>query len=181
MKKILPTISCKEQLDIFLETDYESCAFADINLIQLFEWVPIVKKQGRKVFVHTDMIYGLGKHIEAVEFLNSECNIDGIVSTVNNLVVKAKQLGLISVRRIFLIDTLSLERNIQSINKYCPDYIEVLPAIAPGIGKYIRDSISPDIKMMAGGLIRTQEDIDKCIESGFTLVSVGNEKLWERS
>ncbi len=180
MDIILPTISSEKQLELFLETKHEICAFADINLMELFNLVPIVKKHEIRVFVHVDMIYGLGRHVEAIDFLTSQCNIDGIVSTVNNIIARAKQLGLISVRRIFLIDTLSLERNIQAMNKQKPTCVEVLPAIAPGIGPYIRERLDPNIKMMSGGLIKTKEDIEKCKEAGFTLVSVGSENLWEK-
>lgn len=46
------------------------------------------------------------------------------------MIKKAKALGVVTIFRVFIIDSHALERSIELIQRIEPDYVEVLPGIA---------------------------------------------------
>ena len=87
----------------------------------------------------------------------------------------AKELGLKTVQRVFILDSQSIE-TAESVLKTAPDMVEIMPGIIPVAISDLKKKI--DIPIIAGGLVRTKEDVDMIAEAGAIAVSTSNPALW---
>lgn len=64
---------------------------------------------GKLVMVHTDLITGLAPKEVAVDYVSSVARADGVITTRPNLIRRGRELGLFTILRFFVFDSLSLE------------------------------------------------------------------------
>ena len=76
------------------------------NLPQIMEEC---KKYEKLLFLHMDLIKGIGRDKEGVIYLAKKELCDGIVTTKSNLINIAKKEGLVAVQRLFLLDSAALK------------------------------------------------------------------------
>jgi len=88
------------------------------------------KKHNKLVFLHMDLIKGIGRDGEGVIYLFKKALCNGIVTTKSNLINIAKKEGLIAVQRLFLLDSAALKTGEQLLKNNQPDAVEILPGIA---------------------------------------------------
>ncbi|NLW55091.1 MAG: glycerol-3-phosphate responsive antiterminator [Firmicutes bacterium] len=138
--------------------------------------INLVKEKGKLVFVHLEMMSGLSKDQAAVEFLQMEMKPTGILTTKPNLVQKARSLGLITIQRLFMLDSLSIQTGIKMVNLNRPDFIEIMPAIIPKV--MVRVKKESTIPIIAGGMVETKEEIIDLLKVGATAVSTSKTDLW---
>ena len=132
-------------------------------------------KQDKKVFVHIDMAEGVGKDKKGIELLKS-MGVDGIITTKNHLVHYAKEQGLYTVQRFFIIDSISITTAMDSIAIAKPDYAELLPGVLPKIIKTFVEQTKTEI--ISGGLIDDKQDVISALNAGACAVSTGKKELW---
>ena len=84
--------------------------------IVLFYWdvahseiIDQVKSAGKLAFVHMDLVNGLSSREISVDFIRKETRADGIISTKQPQIRRAKELGLYTVHRFFVIDSAAYE------------------------------------------------------------------------
>ena len=143
------------------------------NLPTLVQQAESVKKL---VFVDIDLVKGIGKDASGIRYLARESHVHGVITTKSNLINSAQKEGLISIQRIFVLDSESLTGGLNVVDKSKPDAIEVLPGlILPKIMDRIR-SRSP-IPVIAGGLITTPQEIQEILSSGAIGISTTSAKL----
>lgn len=146
--------------------------------------LPDIVEQARRyeklVFVDIDLIKGIGKDPLGIRFLAKESQVDGIITTHSNLIKSGQKEGLVSIQRIFVLDSASLAGALRVIEKSNPDALEVLPGpILPKIMKKIREITS--IPVIAGGLITHEEEIRKLFASGANGISTTSSHLLDFS
>lgn len=134
---------------------------------------------GKIAMVHMDLIAGLSSKEISVEYIRNAAHADGIISTRPALIRRGRELGLYTVLRFFVLDSISL-RNIEMMDhQYAgvrPDFIEVLPGVMPKIiRKICRTSKIP---VIAGGLITDKEDVMAALSAGAISVSSTNRNVW---
>lgn len=138
--------------------------------------VDTVKDSGKLAMVHLDLITGLSSKEIAVDFLKKYTRADGIITTKPTLIKRAKELGLYTILRLFLIDSMAYENIGRQTKAANPDLIEILPALMPKIiAKVCRISPTP---VIAGGLVSDKEDIMALLQAGVTSISSTNEQIW---
>lgn len=147
------------------------------NLLNIQSMVEMIKHGQKKVLIHIDLIEGLGKERAAIDFLQKYVQPDGYITTKVSLAKYAKQQGLFTILRLFIIDSHSLVTGIKSINETRLDAIEVMPGIASKLIKRLKEQV--DIPVIAGGLIETKEDIIESLSTGVLAVSTSREGLWD--
>ena len=129
------------------------------------------------VFV-MDLITGLAPKEVSVDFIHAKTSADGIISTRSNLIEHAASLGMNTVLRYFMIDSIAL-RNVQrqSESKMQPDIVEILPAILlpEFIGKIKAITRVP---LMASGLVTTKKEVLNALNAGAVAVSTTDQRLW---
>ena len=129
------------------------------------------------IFIHIDLIDGFSKDTVALRYICDEIKPDGIISTKNSQLKAAKSLGLLTVQRIFIIDSLSIETAVKASQLINPDAIEIMPGIMPRITKKLSTEL--DVPVIVGGLISEETEVKNAIENGALGVSTSSKKIWE--
>lgn len=167
----LQTAAAMEEIQVIFVLYGDICTIPEI--------VEKIKDSGKKALVHIDLIAGLSAKEVSVEFIRRQTNADGIITTKPALVRRAKELGLFTVLRFFVIDSLAL-KNIENLESqhgmFRPDVIEVLPGVMPKVLQKIA-KISR-IPMIAGGLVTDREDVIQALSAGAMAVSATNQEVW---
>ena len=134
----------------------EGCLKADVQIVfvlygdicSIAGIVERIKDAGKMAIVHVDLITGLsGKEI-CVDFLRNATRADGIISTRANMIQRAKELQMITVFRVFVIDSMALD-SLLGVKNLRPDAIDILPGLMPGIICKVRTLTG--LPVLAGG------------------------------
>jgi glycerol uptake operon antiterminator len=176
-QKIFPAAKNMKDLEKMIETSYEYVVMLGIHISQLQALVSMVKDRGKKLLLHADLINGLNSDDHAAEYLSQVIKPFGLISTRSNVILKAKQNNLLAIQRLFLLDTSALEKGYSLVQRTKPDFIEVLPGVMPHIIKEVHERTG--IPVIAGGLIRTVEEVDNALSSGAVAVTTSKKELWE--
>ena len=163
---LMRCLSCESRIVFILYGDI--CNIASI--------VDRIKKAGKLAMVHIDLISGLASKEIAVDFIRQYTKADGIISTRPALIRRAKELGLMGILRLFVIDSMAYENLEKQAKQAKPDVIEVLPALMPKVvSRICRIS---QIPVIAGGLVSEKEDIMSLLAAGVVSVSTTDQDLW---
>jgi glycerol uptake operon antiterminator len=146
------------------------------DILNIEKMVDVLRKNDKLVYIHVDLIGGLSRDTTAIKYINNTVKPDGIITTKNNLIKAAKDLGMFTIQRLFLLDSLSLDSGINSIKTIKPDVVEILPGIVPKIIREIREKTR--IPVVAGGLIRDKADVIDSLNAGAIGISTSNENVW---
>ena len=135
------------------------------------------KKYNKLVFLHMDLIKGIGRDREGLIYLAKKELCSGIVTTKNNLIDTAKKQGLIAIQRLFLLDSAALKTGEQILKQNQPDAVEILPGIA---APYFIEHIYKKLlcPVIAGGLISDKNEIEKLFQKGVLAISTSRKELW---
>ncbi len=162
----------------------EKCLTSDIGVIfilfgdicNISDIVDRVKAAGKLAMVHMDLIVGLSAKEIAVDFVRKYTHADGIISTKPALIKRARDLGLYTVQRFFVIDSMAFENIGRQMGAVHPDVIEVLPGLMPKVIKRLTKMCS--VPIIAGGLIGDKEDVMAMLSAGALAISSTNEGIW---
>ena len=161
------------------------CSLEDIRVVFILfgdvcsirEIVDKVKDAGKIAMVHVDLINGLSSKDIVVEFIRKNTKADGIISTKPTLIKKSRELGMFTILRYFLLDSMAYENIRQQQHAVKPDFIEVLPGVMPKIiGNVCKMSRTP---IIAGGLISDKESVMDALSAGAIAVSSTNHEVWK--
>ena len=171
---VIAAVKSEENLKKALSSE---CAIIFVlygTILNLGEVINEAKSGGRIVFVHADLIEGLtGKEISA-DFIAQNTRADGVISTRNNIIRRAKELHLLAIQRFFLLDSLAFSNLLKQANE--PDVIDILPGTMPSvISRLCRQVRRP---VIASGLLTEKNDIIAALDSGATAVSTTCTDLW---
>ncbi len=149
------------------------------DVMTVSEIVKKIRDAGKAAIVHMDLVGGLSAKEVSVDYIKETVHADGIISTKQNLIKRARELGLFAVMRFFVIDSMALV----NLNRQCaavsPDCIEILPGLMPKIIRHIADA--EHVPVIAGGLISDSEDVSAACNAGAIAVSTTHAELWENS
>lgn len=135
-----------------------------------------LKAAGKAVMVHIDLIDGLAARDVAVDYIVGATQADGIISTKPGLVRRAKEKGLIAIRRFFLLDSMALRTMESQLTADAADLIEVLPGVMPKLLRQI--TAGAPVPVIAGGLISDKEDVMNALSAGVVAVSATAPAVW---
>ena len=166
------------------ETGLKECLYSESQIIFLLfgdicsvgRYVEIAKSAGKMVFVHMDLINGLGNKEVAVDFIREHTGVDGIISTKPQLVKRAKELGRFGILRIFVIDSMAFGNIEKQCASLVPDAVEILLGLMPKIIKKLCSTVN--VPIIAGGLISDKEDVMNALNAGAVAISVTNQRVW---
>ncbi len=135
-----------------------------------------VKEAKKVAMVHVDLISGLSNKEIAVDFIHSTTTADGIISTKPTLIKRGRELGLRTILRVFLLDSMSYENLKHQVETARPDMVEILPGLMPKIIRKVCASVR--IPVIAGGLIADKEDVMEALAAGTVAISSTNHEVW---
>ena len=110
-----------------------------------------------------------------MDYLKYTAHADGILTTKNAMIQRAKELQLFTVLRVFVIDSMALKsiENLEHQHSGRPDFLEVMPKVLRKIKSISR------IPLIAGGLIADKEDVMGALLAGASAVSTSRQDVWE--
>ncbi|KIL50702.1 hypothetical protein KP77_13220 [Jeotgalibacillus alimentarius] len=176
LKNVIPAVRNMKDFEYALGKDHETIILLETRLSQIESVVRYAKQHNKKVFMHADLIQGLKVDEYGLEYLIHNVKVDGIISTKSSVIAFAKKYNVMGIQRLFALDSHALDHNLNACKKIQPDYIEVLPGIIPDILKEISEETG--IPLIAGGLIRTKEDVENSLNNGATAVTTSDRNLW---
>lgn len=147
------------------------------TICTLGEQVARIHAAGKTAIVHIEMIDGFSSREVVVDFVSRHTLADGIISTKAHMIKAAKERGLITVQRVFLLDSLALDNTIRRMGGEEADFFEILPGMMP---KIIRKLVGlTHIPIIAGGMLLDKEDAIAALAAGAVAVSTSAQTLWE--
>ena len=177
---IIAAVKDDKGLATALKTDVGIIFVLYGDICSIGEITQKIKDAGKMAMIHIDLISGLNNSKDVtLDFIKKNTSADGIITTKANLIQHAKELGLYTVLRYFIIDSLALvnieKQSRQGVSQ--PDVIEILPgAVVSKIIKKI-NGISR-VPVIAGGLISDRDDVMNALNGGAIAVSTTNKDTW---
>ncbi|KGG80948.1 antiterminator [Caloranaerobacter azorensis H53214] len=173
---IIAAVNNIEKLDRAVSSPTEIIFLLVGDIFNLKKIVDEVKSKEMSIYVHLDLMEGFSKDIVALKYINENIKPDGIITTKSNLIKFAKNLGIFTIQRLFILDSLSLETGISSVLSTKPDAVEILPGIMPKITQEIHKKTH--LPIITGGLIKEKEDVINSLNAGAIGVSTSKEEIW---
>jgi len=143
----------------------------------IFRALGLVSGRGRRpvVCVNVDTVGGIAADQSGVRFLAGR--VEGIISTHRHIIELGRSAGLITIQRLFAIDSGAVDRGLKLIRRAAPDCVEILPGLAyPEIADEYRRALSQPA--LAGGLVRDARTLRAILAAGATAVSTSDPSLW---
>ena len=176
---IVAAVKDDQGLEKCLGSDVDAVFILYGDICTIADIVAKVKDSGKIAMVHMDLITGLSPRDISLDFIRKYTRADGIITTKANLISHAKEIGLATVLRHFVLDSMALI-NIEKGAKSGvpqPDFVEFLPGII--LPEMIRriNSISR-VPVIAGGLISDKAGVMNALSNGAVAISTTNTKVW---
>jgi len=174
--QVIATVKQGSDIDAAINSNANIVFLLTGNLLNVKEYIAKLKQGQKKVFLHLDFIDGLRYRKSSIEFIAKKWEPDGIITTKANVIKHAKEEGLSTIQRLFLIDKGAIENGIKMIENCKPDAVEVLPGLMPSVIDMLTQKIKQPI--IVGGLFSKREEIIVALESGALAISASSTDLW---
>lgn len=148
------------------------------DIFVLPEIMEMARKYDKLVFLHIDLIDGIGRDKKGIQYLAKNGLCDGIVTTKSSLIRVAKKEGLMAIQRLFLLDSAALRTGEHLLEQNQPDAVEILPGIAaPYFINLIKHKL--DCQIIAGGLITQRKEVEYLLAKKVLAISTSVHELWD--
>jgi glycerol uptake operon antiterminator len=174
--KVIMAIKDDKKLESALKSKKRVVFLLKSDIITIGEVIEKCKNAGKYVFIHLDLMDGIGKDEAGLKFIMKNFKPDGIISTKLNIIKIANTLGLQTVFRVFLIDSQGMESAFNTLSKITPDAVEIMPGVMPEITRKFATRFP---NLITGGLVSDAHQAKSALASGAMGVSTSSEELWE--
>ncbi|MDR1017702.1 MAG: glycerol-3-phosphate responsive antiterminator [Lachnospiraceae bacterium] len=166
------------------ESDLNACIKSGINVVfflygdilNIDVLVKKAKEAGKIVFVHVDLIAGFSSKDIVVDFIKEKTLADGIISTKLNLVKRGNEVGLATIYRVFIIDSMATANLEHQVKQIKSDLVEILPGLLPSAIKEVAKITKHNV--IVGGLISDKSDVINALNAGALAISSTNRDVW---
>ncbi len=175
---IIASVKTPEMMGKALASPVEVIFMLAGNICELNEAVARVHDAGKLLALHIDLIEGMGKDYYALKYLSENVKPDGIITTKASLVKYAKEFGMFTIQRMFMLDSMCFDNALKYTTNSGPraEAIEVLPGVIPSIIRELTEMVPCPI--IAGGLVRDKNDTIQSLRAGAVGISTSCETLW---
>jgi glycerol uptake operon antiterminator len=176
---VAAALKSTEVQDIALESDASLLFILKGDALQLASFVTQAHTRGKAVIIHMDLMDGIGKDRAGMRYLR-QIGVDGIITSRSQLVASGHTEGLITIQRLLLSEGMALENGVRTIARSTPDLVEVLPGVIfPEVAAILHKRLPGPF--IAGGFIRTPQDIVRVQRAGGIFSSSSTVELWKRA
>ncbi len=175
---IIAAVRNERDMEKALQSGVGSIFYLSPNIMTLEETVSAVHEAGKKIFLHMDLAEGIGKDKAGIEYVKQK-SVDGVISTRVNIIKAAREAGLFTVQRFFIVDSQSVNTTLEGIKASKPDMIEIMPGIATKVIADLKGKLN--IPIIAGGMIESRLEVRDALQSGATAVSTSKRELWGKT
>lgn len=173
---VLPAVKDEDALPRALRCESRVVFLLGGDLLSIRRWIDLTHEAGKQAAVHLDLVGGLAPREVAVDWLQQQ-GADGIISTRPHLIRRGRELGLLTVLRVFAIDSKAVGNLQKETEMVTPDVIEILPGTLPRVIERLTKKIP--VPLIAGGLMTDKSDIVSALQAGALCASTSDEELWE--
>lgn len=173
---VLPAVKDEDSLPRALRCESRVVFLLGGDLLSIRRWIDLTHEAGKQAAVHLDLVGGLAPREVAVDWLQQQ-GADGIISTRPHLIRRGRELGLLTVLRVFAIDSKAVGNLQKETEMVTPDVIEILPGTLPRVIERLSKKIP--VPLIAGGLMTDKSDIVSALQAGALCASTSDEELWE--
>ena len=173
---VLPAVKDEDALPRALRCESRVVFLLGGDLLSIRRWIDLTHEAGKQAAVHLDLVGGLAPREVAVDWLQQQ-GADGIISTRPHLIRRGRELGLLTVLRVFAIDSKAVGNLQKETEMVTPDVIEILPGTLPRVIERLSKKIP--VPLIAGGLMTDKSDIVSALQAGPLCASTSDEELWE--
>ena len=177
-RMIIAAIRNEKEMEKALLSGVETIFYLSPNILTLEGIVEKVHKVGKKIFLHMDLAEGIGKDKSGRQYVK-EKGVDGIISTRVNIIKAAREVGLFTVQRFFIVDSQSVSTTLEGIKASKPDMIEIMPGIATKVIADLKTKLS--VPIIAGGMIESRLEAKDALLHGASAVSTSKRELWGKA
>ncbi|MBQ7336953.1 MAG: glycerol-3-phosphate responsive antiterminator [Clostridia bacterium] len=172
---VIAATRSREEFETALRSEVSIIFDLNPDILTLCEVTKMAHAAKKKLFIHLDLAQGIGKDKCGIAYAKG-LGVDGIISTRVNIIRAAKELGLFTVQRFFIVDSHSVDTSLEALRASRADMIEVMPGIAyKAIAKLCTLTSVP---IIAGGLIEQKSEITQAMTHGAAAISTGMQALW---
>lgn len=175
---IICSVRNSDDLSFVLQLGMPRCVFLlGTSLDAVPHTVSALLAKGHMPFVHVDLVEGLRPDAAGLRFLVAHAKPMGIISTHRSVVEKAADMGLMTILRVFILDSEALGKGRTLVSHLMPDFVELLPGVAlmDMSERYFKDF---RVSILAGGLIDTKEQVSTLLAKGVTGISTSSRSIW---
>lgn len=176
---VIAAVKTEADVNKALASPVETLFLLGGNICDLGHMIAQTREQGKLMYVHIDLVEGIGNDYYALKYLSETLRPDGVITTKSRFVKYAAEFDIYLIQRLFMLDSMSLETGLKSLTQSntSPDAVEILPGILPEIIATFARQIK--IPIIAGGLLTTKKDAITSLGKGARGVSTSNQALWE--
>ena len=172
---VIPAVKEPETLDLALAHDGAAVFLLCGDILNIAGLVDRVHRAGKQAVIHADLIAGMAPKEIAVDYLR-RCGADGIISTRPHLIRRGRELGMLTVLRVFAIDSKAVSNLGRETEGGMPDVIEILPGTLCKVLRRLSRELP--VPLIAGGLLSDKADVLAALGAGALCVSASDESLW---
>ncbi|MFP4198166.1 MAG: glycerol-3-phosphate responsive antiterminator [Halanaerobium sp.] len=169
IKDLKKAMEIKESVLIFLLTG---------SIFDLKNSMELAHANDKILMVNIDLVSGIAHDKAGIKYLAEKNLCDGIISTKGYLIKEASKYGLMTIQRVFLLDSASMVSAEKSLNSRTVDAVEILPGIAAPYFIERQKNSSYNYPVIAGGLIKKRAEVDDLKSKGVFAVSTSDFQLW---
>lgn len=174
---VIAAIRNDDELKLVIQSSVRIVFVLYGDLITLSDICKTLHDHEKIVFIHIDRVEGLKAELAGLHFIHEQYQPYGIISTKISALKYANQLGMYTIMRLFVLDSLSLHSACKTLQSFSPDALEILPGVAPKIISYF--SHLSHLPIIAGGLIETPKEATGALSAGALSISTSSMLLWD--
>jgi len=125
---IIPSVRKYKHFEQALSCSSEYVLLSEANIGNLQSLIGKCHQSGKKVLIHLELLGGFKPDQAGISLLKNYYKVDGVISSNLSALRHAKKEGLLTIFRVLLIDSRSLDQSIDIVKHNPPDAIEILPA-----------------------------------------------------
>lgn len=175
---VIAAVKNENELNMACSSNVRRIFWLSPSILTLESAVETAHAAGKQIFIHMDLAEGIGKDRAGLLYVK-EKGVDGIISTRVNIIKTARENGLQTVQRFFLVDSQSVNTALEGIKASRTDMVEVMPGIVTKVIADLKKKL--DIPIIAGGLIDSSEEVKAALTSGASAVSTSKAELWKNN
>ncbi len=173
---VIPAVRGVEETEEACRRGAAAVFFFKGDLFALREAIPRCEAMGIPVYVHLDLIDGVGKDPAGIRLLR-EVGATGVVSTRGPLLREARSAGLLAIHRVFMVDSEALRTGLAAVRGSEADFVEVLPGlVVPFVMRKLRQALSQPV--IGAGLVTEPAQVEAILRAGAVGVSASAKRLW---
>ena len=176
--KIIPVIEQKAQLSrVFDIPSARAVLLRHCNLFELTGFLERARQRQIPTYVSIDHIDGIHADSAGIRYLSERMSITGIISTHPRVLAIAKDYGLETIQRMYVLDSTGLDAALEALDTSIIDMLDISPALV--IPHVIPRLLAPlPLPFLASGLVLEAEHIRSVLRNGASGIFVSRDDLW---